>query len=88
MDIRKVVGQNIKDARIAASMSQEELAARMDVDQGYISSLEAGKRNPTILTIWHASVALGVQTDALFKCDTATHTSKRQSRSKLRSKAG
>jgi len=41
----------------------------MDVDQGYVSSLEAGRRNPTILTIWHASVALGVLPDALFRMD-------------------
>lgn len=62
-----MVGRNIKAARIAAGMSQEELAARMDVDQGYVSSLEAGKRNPTILTMWHVSVALGVQPDVLFR---------------------
>jgi len=69
MDIRRVVGRNIKAIRLAAGMSQEELAARMDVDQGYVSSLEAGRRNPTILTIWHASVALGVLPDALFRMD-------------------
>lgn len=43
----------------------------MDVDQGYISSLEAGKRNPTILTVWHASAALGVLPDVLFRMDDA-----------------
>jgi len=31
----------------------------MGVDQGYISSLEAGRRNPTVVTVWHAAVALG-----------------------------
>jgi len=39
----------------------------MDVDQGYVSSLEAGKRNPTILTVWHASEALGVLPEVLFR---------------------
>lgn len=72
MDIRRVVGRNIKAVRIAAGMSQEELAARMAVDQGYVSSLEAGRRNPTILTIWHASVALGVVPDVLFRIESAT----------------
>ncbi len=67
MDIRRIVGRNIKAARLAAGMSQEELAARMDVDQGYVSSLEAGKRNPTILTVWHASEALGVLPEVLFR---------------------
>lgn len=58
---------NIKEARLAAGMSQEELAARMDVDQGYVSSLEAGKRNPTILTMWHVAEALGVLPEVLFR---------------------
>ncbi len=69
MDIRRMVGRNIRTARIAAGISQEELAARMAVDQGYVSSLEAGKRNPTILTIWHVSEALGVSPDVLFRMD-------------------
>lgn len=69
MDIRRVVGRNIKEARLAAGMSQEELAARMDVDQGYVSSLEAGKRNPTILTMWHVAEALGVPPDVLFRSE-------------------
>lgn len=64
-----MVGRNIRAVRIAAGISQEELAARMAVDQGYVSSLEAGKRNPTILTVWHASVALGVLPDVLFRLD-------------------
>lgn len=64
-----MVGRNIRAVRIAAGISQEELAARMAVDQGYVGSLEAGKRNPTILTVWHASVALGVLPDVLFRTD-------------------
>jgi transcriptional regulator with XRE-family HTH domain len=40
-------------------MSQEELAARTDVDQAYISRLEAGETNPTIVTLWHVAQALG-----------------------------
>lgn len=67
MDIRRVIGENIRDARVAAGISQEELAARMDVDQGYVSSLEAGRRNPTVLTVWRAAEALGVMPEILFK---------------------
>lgn len=64
-----MVGRNIKATRIAAGMSQEELAARMAVDQGYISSLGAGRRNPTVLTIWHACAALGILPDVLFRME-------------------
>jgi transcriptional regulator with XRE-family HTH domain len=67
MDIRRVVGENVRRHREAAGLSQEELAARMGVDQGYVSSLEAGRRNPTILTMWHVAVALEVQPASLFE---------------------
>lgn len=67
MDIRQTVGKNIKALRKAAGMSQEEFAARVDVDQAYISRLEAGEKNPTILTLWHAAQALKCQTQELFE---------------------
>lgn len=49
-----------------AGISQEELAARMGVDQGYVSKLEAGQRNPTITTVYNAATALGIETNLLF----------------------
>jgi transcriptional regulator with XRE-family HTH domain len=67
MDIRQVVGKNVRRYRKQAELSQEELAARIGVEQGYVSRLEAGKRNPTIVTIWHAAEALGVGPAALFR---------------------
>lgn len=67
MDIRRVVGENVRRYRQAAGLSQEDLAAGMGVEQGYISRLEVGSRNPTIVTIWHAAVALGVKPSALFE---------------------
>jgi transcriptional regulator with XRE-family HTH domain len=66
MDIRKIVGANIRRLRIEAGIPQEELAARMGVDQGYVSKLEAGQRNPTITTIGNAAKALGIDADRLF----------------------
>ncbi len=60
MDIRRVIGDNIRRRRVAAGLSQEELAARMGVDQAYLSRLELGQRNPTVLTLWHAAVALDI----------------------------
>lgn len=66
MDIRKTVGANIRRHRLEAAISQEELAARMGVDQGYVSKLEAGQRNPTITTIESAAAALNVDASKLF----------------------
>jgi transcriptional regulator with XRE-family HTH domain len=67
MDIKRLVGENVRNYRLRAGLSQEELAAQMGVEQGYVSKLEAGARNPTIVTIWQTSEALGVQPAALFE---------------------
>lgn len=41
-------------------MTQEQLAERSGFSQQYLSGLESGKRNPTIVTIYEIAVALGV----------------------------
>lgn len=60
MDVRQIVGLNVRKHRIAAGLSQEELASRMGVEQYYISGWEAGRRNPTLITLWKAADALQV----------------------------
>lgn len=66
MDVQKLVGSNIKKHRLAAKISQEELAARMDVDQAYISRLEAGDKNPTLDTLQQVAMALGMELKIIF----------------------
>jgi transcriptional regulator with XRE-family HTH domain len=66
MDVRKIVGLNIRKARIDAGLSQEELAGRMGVEQFYISGLEAGSRNATLVTLWKAAIALDIDAGVLF----------------------
>lgn len=61
MDIRTLVGRNVRRARIEKGLTQEELAARAGTSQFYISSLEAGRRNPTIETLDELAQALGVR---------------------------
>jgi transcriptional regulator with XRE-family HTH domain len=65
-DVRLTVGRNVKRLRIAADLTQAALAARMGVDRGYVSGLELGQRNPTIVTLWHISKALGVKLHTFF----------------------
>jgi transcriptional regulator with XRE-family HTH domain len=52
---------------MAGGMTQAELAAKIGVDRAYVSGLELGERNATILTVWHVAQALGVKVGALFK---------------------
>jgi predicted transcriptional regulator len=49
-DVQRLAGQNVKRPRIAAGLSQAELAARTGVDRAYVSGLELGQRNPTVVT--------------------------------------
>lgn len=69
MDIRRIVGRNIRTYRLRAGISQEELAGRMGVEQGYVSRLEAGSRNPTVSTIAEAANALGVSAADLLRIE-------------------
>jgi transcriptional regulator with XRE-family HTH domain len=66
-DVRRLVGRNVRRLRTAAGLSQAELAERMGVDRAYGSGLELGQRNPTIVTLWHITKALGVKLQALVK---------------------
>ena len=67
MDIRQVIGLNIRRLRRARDMSQEELAHRIDIANGtYISRLERGLGNPTALQIEAIAQALNVFAGELF----------------------
>jgi transcriptional regulator with XRE-family HTH domain len=57
-DVRRILGSNVRRLRKAAGISQAELANRMGVDRAYVSGLELGQRNPTIVTLWHLGLAL------------------------------
>jgi len=60
MDIRVIIGRNIQRFRRERSLSQEELSFQSDSSRAYISGLEAGKRNPTALSLVKFADALGV----------------------------
>lgn len=66
-DVRRTVGLNVRRLRIAAGLTQAELAERMGVDRAYVSGLELGQRNPTIVTLWHTAEALGAKVLMFFE---------------------
>ena len=68
-DVRLLVGRNVKRLRIAAGLTQAALAERMGVDRAYVSGLELGQRNPTIVTLWHIAKALEVTLKMFFDED-------------------
>lgn len=65
MDVRRVIGANVRKYRLQADMTQARVAEVMGVDRAYISALERGERNPTAISLWQTAEALGVHVTAL-----------------------
>jgi len=60
MDMRRLVGRNFARVRRDKGLTQEQVAERSGFSQQYISGLEQGRRNPTIVTVYELAQALGV----------------------------
>jgi len=60
MDLPKLLGRNVRAARIQLGISQEELAFNAGMKRSYVSDLERGTRNPSIKAIGRLAVALNV----------------------------
>ena len=67
MDMRKLVGRNVRAARDERGMTQERLAEVSGFSQQYISDLERGRRNPTIVSLYELAQALSVTPIDLLK---------------------
>ena len=66
MNIKESLGKRIKILRNEIGISQEELADRAEIDRTYITSVECGKRNISIVNIEKIAKALGVTLSKLF----------------------
>ncbi|MEH2626322.1 transcriptional regulator with XRE-family HTH domain [Bradyrhizobium sp. AZCC 1719] len=60
MDMRKLVGRNFGRLRKQKGFTQEKFAEASGFTQQYISGLENGRRNPTIVTLFELATTLGV----------------------------
>lgn len=59
-------GARMKSLRAAAGLSQEQVGLECDLSQTYISEVEAGKRNVSLLNIRRIAKVLGVTLSQLF----------------------
>ena len=66
MDFCKLVGRDIRKIRREKGWPQEKLAFESGVHRTYISQVERGARNPTVLVLGQIAEALGVSLTALF----------------------
>jgi transcriptional regulator with XRE-family HTH domain len=69
MDIRVVVGRNLKEYRRKAGFSQERLALECDIHRTYVSGVERGIRNPTVTVLEKLARPLGIQASRLLETD-------------------
>jgi transcriptional regulator with XRE-family HTH domain len=67
MDIRETFAANLRSARKAAGLSQEELAHRADVDRTYVSSLERRVYAAGIDVVDRLAKVLGVEAADLLR---------------------
>ena len=67
MSIQSRVSRNIQRIRREKDLSQEEVAHGADIHQTYLSGVETGKRNPSILVVERIAKALGVDVSEIFK---------------------
>jgi transcriptional regulator with XRE-family HTH domain len=61
------VGRNVKQHRETKGLSQEQLAFEADLHRTYISGVERGVRNPTVLIVAKLANALGIEPSKLLE---------------------
>lgn len=66
MSVQSRVSRNIQRIRREKELSQEEVAHRARIHQTYLSGVETGKRNPSILVVERIANALSVDISELF----------------------
>lgn len=65
MNIQRQVGLNLVRLRRLRDISQEELAFEAEVTRSYLSAMERGKGNPTILILERLAWVLGTTVSEL-----------------------
>lgn len=58
-------GKKLREVRLKKDLSQGDVARILGVHRSYISGLERGVRNPSLLTVQKVAKALGVQPNKL-----------------------
>ena len=65
-DIKIAFGERLRSIRISQKLSQEKLAELADSDRTYISDVELGKRNISIVNISKLALALQIKIKDFF----------------------
>ncbi|MDF1550440.1 MAG: helix-turn-helix transcriptional regulator [Bacteroidales bacterium] len=66
MNIKNKVGSRIKELRLSKKLSQEALANIAEVDRTYMTSVENGRRNISVVTLEKIIKALDTNYSVFF----------------------
>ncbi len=66
---RRIFAENLRKARLAKKLSQEDLAELANLHRTYVGSVERAERNISIDNIERLAIALGVSPASLLKGD-------------------
>lgn len=66
MDIKEKVGNRIRELRKAIGISQESLAYKAEVDRTYVTDVENGRRNISVVILQKIIAALDVSISEFF----------------------
>ncbi len=67
--ILKNFGETVRRKRKIAELSQEALAEKLGIHRTYMSFIERGQRNPSLLMLFKISRALKIKLPELFEFD-------------------
>lgn len=74
MDIKIVVGWNLRRLRVDQGLSQDDLALEAELERAYIGHIERGSKNPTVVTLDKLAKTLNSEiTDFFYKPDTGLY---------------
>jgi len=69
VEIKRNIGLRIKELRTHSGISQQELSYRCELDRTYITSVENGKRNISIVNLEKIALALNLTLKDFFNDD-------------------
>ena len=73
-DPRVILGRIVHRHRIRLGISQENLADQVELDRTYVSGIERGIRNPTLLVLLRLADAFGISPGDLLEEQLASTT--------------
>ncbi|MBZ9897276.1 helix-turn-helix domain-containing protein [Mesorhizobium sp. BR1-1-6] len=65
MNVRKIIGWNLRKLRVEQGLSQERLALAAEIDRSYVGRVERGSENVTIDKLEALAMVLGVSASDL-----------------------